>query len=438
MTHGYHISNETHHHHSHTENSQHNHGYHVFQLEDVSVSIENKVYKKHKIFPEIVTTDVLHNCNLSLHEGEIIFLIGESGSGKSMLVNLLTGTLPEGAVVKGKIWFQGDETKSAVQDVNFVPQSLKSLDPLLKYNFQGKSYYPHEMSGGMCRIALIDDSIQTTTKVVIADEPTEGLDDAKSNEIMQKLIDAKGDVGCLLVITHDLNLALKYADRLAIFKSGTIIEETSASRFKEGDVSGSFAKQMWECMPERTSFSKMAIDSQEQIIVDNLSVKFDSKTVIRTMSDTINANEITCFFGETGSGKSTLCKTIAGWVKPTEGRIDAPQNVQYISQNPFDSFNPKLTIRKSMATIDDNLPLLDRRPAELSGGELQRFAIIRAISSKPDFLILDEATSMLDVVTQKEILNFVLQKRIELGFGLIFVTHDEHLCKKLADKVIRF
>lgn len=91
-----------------------------------------------------------------------------------------------------------------------------------------------------------------------------------------------------------------------------------------------------------------------------------------------------------------------------------------------------------MATSDDGSPLLDRKPAELSGGELQKFAIMRAISGSPSFLILDEATSMLDVVSQKEIFDFVLQKREELACGLIFVTHDAQLCKKLADKVIYF
>ena len=438
MKHPDHVNNEFHHHHNHSKSSQHNHGCHVFQLEDVSVSIEKKVYRKRRHFPEMVSTDVLHYCNLSLHEGEIVFLIGESGSGKTMLVNLLTDTLPEGSHVKGKIWFQGEEAKNVAQDVSFVPQSLKSLDPLAKYSYNGKRCYPHEMSGGMCRIALIDDSIQTTTKVVIADEPTEGLDDKKSQDVMNKLIEAKGENGCLLIITHDLNLALKYADRLAIFKDGTIIEETSAARFQEGDVSHSFAKQMWRCMPERVNFSKKAIDSQEEIIIDNLSVKFGNKTVLKAMSDTIKANEISCFFGDTGSGKSTLCKTLAGWIKPTEGGIIAPNNIQYIPQNPFDSFDPKLTIRKSMAAMRAPSPLLDRKPAELSGGELQKFAIMRAISAKPSFLILDEATSMLDVVTQKEILDFVLEKRKELGFGLVFVTHDEHLCEKLADKVIRF
>ena len=448
MTHGYHITNETHHHHSHTENSQHNHGCHVFQLEDVSVSIENKVYRKRKIFPEIVSTVVLNNCNLSLHEGEILFLIGESGSGKSMLVSLLTGTLPKNSNVAGKIWLSGEEVQNRVQNISYVPQSLKSLDPLVKYSYQKNEHYPHEMSGGMCRIALIEDSIARGSKVVIADEPTEGLDAKKSQEVMGKLIEGKGGDGCLLVITHDLSLALKYADRLAIFKDGTIVEETSAKSFKDGNLEHDFAKRMWECMPEKVSFPKSEIQSSKQIIIDNLSVKFGDKCVVKGMSYTINASDITCFFGDTGSGKSTLCKTIAGWTKPTEGSVCAPHNVQYIPQNPFDSFDPKLTIRKSMVAIDAQASLmaamnvsgelLDRKPTDLSGGELQRFAIMRAISASPDFLILDEATSMLDVVTQKEILDFVLQKRKKLSFGLIFVTHDEHLCKKLADKVILF
>lgn len=450
MSEQFHINDECHHHHSHSNISIHEHGHHVFQLEDVSVSIENSVFKKNRLFSQIVSTNVLENCNLSLHSGETLFLIGESGSGKSMLMNVLTGTLPANANMHGKVWFEGEEVSqnelynNAIKNFNYVPQSLMSLDPTRKYALDENKYYPHEMSGGMKRLALIEEICHSEAKITIADEPTEGLDENRAKAVLQRLSEAKGIGGCLLVVTHDVELALKYGDRIAIFKDGSIVEETSTSSFLKGELKDEFTKKMSGCLPAKANFTKTKISSEKEIVISDMSVKFADKIVINSMSETLCADEITCLFGETGSGKSTFCKAIAGWIKPCDGHIDSNANVQYIPQNPFDGFNPKLTIRKSLncRNIDPNIhaneKLLDRKPFELSGGELQRFAIVRALSQRPDFLILDESTSMLDVVSQKEILDDILKQREEMQFGLIVVTHDKNLMSSLADRVIYF
>ncbi len=463
MTHAFHKDQEFHHHHHHSSGSHHECGAHVFQLEEVSVTIQNTYFKKSRLFAKSMSDTVVDNCNLSLHEGETLFLIGESGSGKSMMLDIFCGSLPKNARLDGNVWFRGKKIefknlrKNAQENINFIPQSIKSLDPLAKYECKGKKRYPHELSGGLCRQALISDSIKKGASITVADEPTEGLDEKSALEIMRKLISCKGEKGCLLVITHDVDLAIKHADRIAILKKGRIVEETSTKAFCDGKMNNEYALKISKCLPSRITFKKEEIETGKQIIIDNLSIKFDDKDVIEKMSDVISSDEITCFFGETGSGKSTLCKAIARWLKPTPGKIKIDGSVQYVCQNPFDAFNPKLTIRKSMATIgkkpcsacDDLLNdamavmsvddrLLDRLPSELSGGELQKFAILRSLVALPDFLILDEATSMLDVVSQKEIFDFVLKIQPSLKFGLIFVTHDRDLCEKISDRVIRF
>ena len=486
MTHAFHKDSEFHHHHTHSSHSHHRSGAHVFQLDDVSLTIENIVFKKGKLFAKCVPNTVITHCSLSLHEGETLFLIGESGSGKSMLIDLLCATLPENSKLTGNIWFRGKQITqqnlkdNAVGNINYVPQSLNFLDPLYKYECGGKKKYPHELSGGLARQALISASVKKDACVIIADEPTCGLDERSASATLKKLDELKGDRGCLLVVTHDIDLALKHADRIAIFKNGSILEETSVEAFNEGNLKSDYAKKMRNCMPHRASFCKGEIDVKEKIIIDNLSIKLGDKLIIDDMSQTISASDITCFFGDTGSGKSTLCKAIAGWIKPTSGQIETKCLVQYVCQNPFCAFDPKLTIRKSMAAMGcerrnslwlpwrknseqpmaaigenrgktcENISseamaamgvkeeLLDRKPSELSGGELQKFAILRALSANPDFLILDEATSMLDVVSQKEIFDSVLKMRTRLKFGLIFVTHDKDLCKKIADRVIYF
>ncbi|MDO4841630.1 MAG: ATP-binding cassette domain-containing protein [Phoenicibacter congonensis] len=479
-----HSHDAQHHHHTHAAGSVHEHGHHLVQLDDVTLRITRPVYEKRKLFPSIKTTTVLKDLSISLHAKEILFIVGETGAGKSMLANLLVGKTPKGSNVEGTFWFDGNIAdkakleKIARENISFIPQPLTSLNPLNKFSYQEKSLYPHEMSGGMQRSALIHDALKPNTQIIIADEPTEGLDAKKARAVMSELVSLRDDGVSLIVVTHDIDLALNFADRIAIFKDGNIVEETSsASFYDKSKLRSDFAQNVYDCLNEKQFEAQKNQGRACELEISNLSVSYDRKNVISGLSTTISSNDVTCIFGDTGCGKSTLCKAIAGFLKPNGGQItcteqggdealggvtktcDAAANedlktspfvanqVTLIPQNPFMSFDPKMTINESLREVNaENSHLIDkfelkpelikRFPSELSGGELQRFAIVRALEQKPAFLIMDEATSMLDIVTQSKVFKVVCKNCADEGIGVVFVTHDKRLRDTYSTRVI--
>ena len=462
-----HTKFELHHGHQHASGSMHSGGHHQFLLENINVVFEDLFYKKCSLFPLIKKTQVLKNLNLSLHEGEKLFIIGQTGSGKSMLINLLTGNLPSNANVDGNIWFHGNlieshELKNLMRGkVSYIPQSLASLDPMQKYGIGDKELYPVEMSGGMKRIALVNDAINPNSEIIIADEPTTNLDFENKEECMSLILD-KANQGCtLVVITHDVELALKYGDRIAIFKDNTMVDEISVSSFKnEKDLTCEYSKRLFESLPENLCFSKFEEKNNNQksheLKINNLNFGYSKTEIFKNYSLKVASGEITCFFGPTGSGKSTICKILSGHIVPAgidvflDGKkLSVFKDVQLVVQDPHASFNPNVAVGKSFdvnfeseSSLFDELgldmPLLSKFPRELSGGELARLSIARALISYPKFLILDESTASLDVVTQKEILDFLIEWCEDNFCGLVFVSHDFELVKKLATKIVYF
>lgn len=479
-----HRQDAQHHHHTHALGSLHEHGHHLMQLDDVTLTISRPVYEKRKLFPITKTTTVLNNLSISLHAKEILFIVGETGAGKSMLANLLVGKAPKGSKVEGTIWFDGEKTNKAKleqiarDNISFIPQPLTSLNPLNKYAYQGNYLYPHEMSGGMQRKALIHDALKPNTKIIIADEPTEGLDEAKATAVMSDLVSFREKGVSLVIVTHDIDLALKFADRIAIFKDGNIVEETSSESFYDkSKLNSEFAKSVYDCLSEKEFKATKHQTSGHELKIQNLNISYGRQNVFSNLSTTISSCDITCLFGDTGCGKSTLCKAIAGFLKPNGGQIiceelsgtntdnvfsitreltssetkgskvSSTNKVTLIPQNPFMSFDPKMTIKESLYEVNaENSGLISqfelrpellcRFPRELSGGELQRFAIVRALEQKPAFLIMDEATSMLDIVTQSKVFKTVCRNCAENSIGVIFVTHDRRLRDIYSTRVI--
>lgn len=192
--------------------------------------------------------------------------------------------------------------------------------------------------------------------------------------------------------------------------------------------------------------------------IRKLSVSYERKVL-----DDVNLvfhPKIYGILGQSGSGKSTLMKAVLGLI-PYEGEIYLDQKLllkpadrkgfQVVFQNPFNSFNPRRKIRKafeeilslnsSTITTEEilegiGLPLafLDKYPDELSGGELQRMALGRALVGEPKVLILDEPTSALDVSTQKEILDLIL--KFSRGICVLFITHDPRVIQYVGGEVI--
>ena len=215
-----------------------------------------------------------------------------------------------------------------------------------------------------------------------------------------------------------------------------------------------------------------------ELIINNYSASYKSNKkknvdsrIVKDVSLEVTSNDILGIVGESGSGKTTLAKGILGQLKLTEGEIlidgenleKLPQKtisrkIQMIFQNPSGSFNPRLKIRTSIEEIrkihyagrddfDYNLrnllkktsldeELLDRFPAQLSGGQLQRLSIVRALLIEPEFLIADEAVSALDVSIRGDILKLLEKLHKELEIGIIFISHDLNVVHHICNKVI--
>ena len=190
----------------------------------------------------------------------------------------------------------------------------------------------------------------------------------------------------------------------------------------------------------------------------NISFKYSSSSrqILKDVDITVDNKKVLGLFGDSGSGKSSLCKILAGHIKRYEGEVkidgnEIPKNVydpvQLIYQHPEKVMNPKWKmheiLEESWDVPDDLLDdfgiqksWLNRWPAELSGGELQRFSVLRSLNPKTKFLIADEMTTMLDAITQVQIFESVLKIVKERNMGLLVVSHDMDLMDIICDEVI--
>ena len=225
---------------------------------------------------------VIRDLSINVKGHEIVAVVGSSGSGKSLLAHAVMGLLPANASWKGRIAFKGEElTGNRVGELRgrqmvLVPQSVSYLDPLMKVGDQvrnghkdGKSrtrsrevlgryglgedteeLYPFQLSGGMTRRVLISTAVMEKPELVIADEPTPGLHISAAKRVLSHFREiADGGAGVLL-ITHDLELALQVADRIVVFYAGTNVEEAAVSDFqKEERLRHPYTRALYRAMP---------------------------------------------------------------------------------------------------------------------------------------------------------------------------------------------
>lgn len=230
-----------------------------------------------------VELPTIRDLNVEVHEGEIVAVVGSSGSGKSLLAHGVMGVLPYNASMGGKIVYRGEEltadriARLRGNEIVLVPQSLSYLNPFAKVGYQirkgrkdaqtrqrlddiFKRYdlkkevedlYPFELSGGMNRRVLIATAMIESPRLVIADEPTPGLDLKVAKRAMRHFRELADMGAAVLIITHDLELALETVDRIAVFYAGTTIEEAGVGDFeKEETLRHPYTKALWRAMPK--------------------------------------------------------------------------------------------------------------------------------------------------------------------------------------------
>lgn len=160
----------------------------------------------------------------------------------------------------------------------------------------------------------------------------------------------------------------------------------------------------------------------------------------------LRRGEIIAVVGKSGSGKSTLFELISGNLKPLSGSIEK-KRIGWVFQDPYSSFHPSYTIRDQIADVaslqgiealavdmEIDIGLLEKHPHELSGGQLQRCSILRALLMKPDLLLCDEPTSALDNIIQLDVMKILIKYLDKIG--ILLITHDIDLARWSSDRII--
>lgn len=228
---------------------------------------------------------VITDLDINLYEGEILAVVGSSGSGKSLLAHAILGILPNNATIEGSIEYKGEQLtqkrkeKLRGKEIVLIPQSVNYLDPLMKVAKQVKisiedknnadkiqnsifkkyglnekvnKLYPFQLSGGMARKVLLSTALVSNTNVIIADEPTPGLDEVSLNEALGHFREI-ADSGCaVLMITHDIDAALKVADKIAVFYAGATLEVANVEDFKNNgeNLRHPYSKALFNALPQ--------------------------------------------------------------------------------------------------------------------------------------------------------------------------------------------
>ena len=482
--------------------------------------------------------NAVRDVTFEIFSGEIFGLVGESGSGKSTVVQAMMRILPPPAIIsKGEVIINNEDILASSsldvvgmrwKKISIVMQSaLNALNPVLSIREQIHDVlkthknligldaderakellslveidhdrldsFPHQLSGGMKQRIVIAIALAIMPPIIIMDEPTTALDVIVEREIIAKIIDLRKKLGfTILFITHDLNLLLEFADRLAIMKNGEIVELDKVENITAGGKHP-YTKKLIGSIPSASGKRQKGLLSKPKSInlsknpllkVQNLKKVFQSPgffnknklIAVNDVSFKIHKGEIVGLVGESGSGKSTVAKLVTRLIRPSEGSIylngenkkvtesrNVPlqyrKDVQMVFQDPFGSLNSIHTVYHHLSRplyrhrLKDEVKMLpyiidllekvglspgekfaEKFPHEMSGGERQRVAIARALSLEPKIVVADEPTSMLDVSIRMEVLEIFAKMRIENNLTVLFITHDLASARYLADRII--
>jgi peptide/nickel transport system ATP-binding protein len=292
---------------------------------------------------------------------------------------------------------------------------------------------------------------------------------------LKKLIALYGTAA--LYISHDLAVVAQIADRIMVLRHGKMVEEGTATQILTAPRTD-YARAL---VAERVAAGRSASNSDATgrgttlLAIDNLTVRFGEREVVKAATFTISKGETVAVVGESGSGKTTLALAICGQVVRHSGNVElggtalAPRHnrrsreelrrIQLVFQLPDVALNPRLTVEaiigrpatfyfglrgaalkarvtQLLASVGLDASLAGRLPGQLSGGQKQRVCIARALAAKPDLIICDEVTSALDPLVAEEILKLLRRLQEELGLAYLFITHDLGSVRRIAHRAV--
>ena len=446
------------------------------------------------------TRSLLRDISFSLRPGEALTLLGESGAGKSLLAQAVMGNLPVALRAGGTVTVAGE--RSRAQDLHarrhlwgrtlaLLPQEpALALDPLMRVapqlveshalvrgvdaraaraaalqdlEAEGLSdaahRYPWQLSGGMAQRAAAAVARAGGARVLLADEPTKGLDAHWRDRTVDTLRAVQSEGGCVVVITHDLRVAQALGGRLIVLRSGQVVEH-GETRVVLSNPQHAFTRRLVEADPAHWPRQAVPARGEPVLVARGLSKRFGERTLFEDVDLDIRRGDRLVVRGASGTGKSTLGNVLLGLLPPDSGEVRRaaglpPTALQKLYQDPAASFPPTVSLEQSLRdaagrhrypwlTVMQRLErlgvpqeLLARRPSEVSGGELQRIALARVLTVRPALLFADEPTSRLDPVSQQEAMAVLLDAVEESGTALLLVTHDDDIAAAVGDVFVR-
>ncbi|MER8026206.1 ABC transporter ATP-binding protein [Glutamicibacter protophormiae] len=340
------------------------------------------------------------------------------------------------------------------------------------------SQYPHELSGGLKQRVLIAIAFALNPQLLIADEPTSALDVTVQRTVLEIFVSLARKNGTTVVfVTHDLAVATDIADRVLVMNSGRILEDRSVEELvsKSTDpYTNALLDQAYATANQQEARST----DDRAISVTNLGKVFGkgnaTHAAVSSVSFDVARGTTFSLVGESGSGKSTTAKIIMGLLEASQGSARVNGNevtglggkqryalwreAQLVYQNPDSALDPRqqvgsiiaepmlnyrlgdaawrqARVAQLMEQVNLAAQLASKRPGELSGGQRQRVAIARALASGAKILVLDEALSALDVLTQEQILELLDRLQREEGLTYLFISHDLHVVERISHQV---
>jgi peptide/nickel transport system ATP-binding protein len=478
--------------------------------------------------------DAVRGISFTVDTGECLAIVGDSGSGKSVTARALLGLAGPGSSVRAsrmrlngvdltrlseREWraVRGREAGLVQQDVMMSLDSVRPVgteiaEALRNHRVVERAdvgakvvsllaearvpepsvrarQYPHQLSGGLRQRALIASALAAGPPLLVADEPTTALDVTVQARILDLLADRKRDGVALLLISHDLSVVARLADRIAVMRGGAFVEEGPATevlcspshpytKSLLAAVPALHAKGTRLSSPATAPIRPRAAPGDVVLEVDGVSKSFRGpdravRPALRDVSFVLRAGQTLGILGESGAGKTTLAQIILGLEQPDSGSVRlfgqpwssrpeplrraSRRRIQFVKQDPVSSFDPRYTVAQIVGEavratagrtarrerIADLLrlvgldaDLLGRRPWQLSGGQRQRVAIARAVAPEPDVLVCDEPVSSLDVSSQAQVLDLFADLQDQLKLAMVLISHDLGVVHHTSDHLI--
>ncbi|ONI80719.1 peptide ABC transporter ATP-binding protein [Saccharothrix sp. ALI-22-I] len=427
--------------------------------------------------------------SFALSAGRVVALVGASGSGKTTTGLALLGEHAPGVTVTGQVTVTGhvgfvpqqpSAALNPVRRLGGVFREIAALHPGDRDSLIATALrrarvpaellrrYPHELSGGQQQRVVLAQALVGDPAVLVADEPTTGQDPITRAEVVDELASVVAQGVALVLLTHDLDVVRALADEVVVLRSGQVVEAGPTADVFDRPRSA-YTAALVAAQP-RVTVPSVRPPGVPRLETRSLTARHRSTAVLHDVDVRVGAGECLAVVGRSGSGKTTLARCVAGLHAAFTGDVlldgrPLPRSlrwrsraslaaVQYVFQDARSSFDayrtvldqvsrtavrlggsastdPRAEALAELAAVGLDEATVTRRPAGLSGGELQRAALVRALLARPDVLVCDEITSGLDTLTQASLLD----QLAALTCTVVLISHDLAVVARLADRV---